>query len=221
MMKMKKMVNLGLALSVAGLMGLSGQAVQAAVSIAPALSIASTDAVAPALGQASPSFTFTFDTEFDLAGFELTVAFDPSMVTFNAAASTLSVGPVTETLPTVLFGLSQTSGGDFLFSPGPGGFGTAVGAPGAFTITGLYQSQSTVVPAGSSFVMTSVFNLLPAFAAGSSTQVRAFGYAFDPSFQQENFDLTATVTAVPEPETWLMLLGGLGLLAQRVRRRKQ
>ena len=66
--------------------------------------------------------------------------------------------------------------------------------------------------------LTGVFDLLPGFDTGS-TPVRVFGNASDQFFAFEEFDMTASVSAVPEPETWLMLIGGLGLIASRVRRR--
>lgn len=215
--------NLGAALSLAAVFGLTGQVAQAAMSaIDPVITVAAVNAVATPDLQASPSFVFNFNTDFDLAGFEVTFSFDPGKLSFNAAASTLTVGSDSFTLPSVLAMMEAASTApgsepDFLYSPDAADFGTAMGGSGLFTFTGVYQSQSYLIPAGSSVTMTGVFNLLPGFVAGS-TPVQVFGDALGTS-AFESFDVSANVSAVPEPETWLMLLAGVGVIASRVRRR--
>ncbi|MCB2008254.1 MAG: PEPxxWA-CTERM sorting domain-containing protein [Rhodoferax sp.] len=218
-MNKNKPWNLAAALSLVAVLGLSGTAAQAAVSIPePALSTSTVDAVSQPGSQALPSFVFNFDSNFDLIGFDITVQFDPTKLSFNAAASTLSFGASTVTLPAALMAM-QTALPDFIFSPGAGDFGTAINT-GEFSFNGAYFAPTSFfpVPAGSSVTLTGVFDLLPGFDTGS-TPVRVFGNASDQFFAFEEFDMTASVSAVPEPETWLMLIGGLGLIASRVRRR--
>ena len=218
-MNKNKPWNLAAALSLVAVLGLSGTAAQAAVSIPePALSTSTVDAVSQPGSQALPSFVFNFASNFDLIGFDITVQFDPTKLSFNAAASTLSFGASTVTLPAALMAM-QTALPDFIFSPGAGDFGTAINT-GEFSFNGAYFAPTSFfpVPAGSSVTMTGVFDLLPGFDTGS-TPVRVFGNASDQFFAFEEFDMTASVSAVPEPETWLMLIGGLGLIASRVRRR--
>lgn len=223
MMTMKKSGwNLGGTLSLAAVLSFSGQIAQAAVD--PTILVSAVSAAALPLGEASPSFVFNFSKDFDIAGFEVTFEYDSAKLSFNAAASTLTVEGSALTLPTTLALMQAASvvpdsDPDFIYSPGPGFFGSAIDT-GLFTFTGTYVSQSYLISAGDSVTMTGVFNLRPGFVSGD-TPVRVFGQAIDPGLNGESFNVTATVTAVPEPETWLMLLGGLGLLAARVRRRNR
>lgn len=223
MMTMKKSGwNLGGTLSLVAVLGFSGQIAQAAVDVEPIIVVSTVSAAALPLGEASPSFVFAFSKDFDIAGFEVTFEYDSAKLSFNAGASTLTVDRSTFTLPTALAMMQAASvvpdlGPDFIYSPDPGDFGSVIGT-GSFAFNGTYLSESFLIPAGNSVTMTGVFNLLPGFVAGD-TPVRVFGQAIDPGLNGESFNVTATVTAVPEPETWLMLLGGLGLLAARVRRR--
>jgi hypothetical protein len=206
------------ALCFAALAGLSGQSALAQSST-PQLTTTFTNAAAPEGSQAFPSFQFTFDTAFDLSAFELTVKFDKDKLTFNAAASTLSFGVGTpQPISVVLAGLNAANS-RFLTSPSAGDFSSA-DTSGMFAFGGAYVSpfDSTMIPAGSTVVMTTVFSLNSGFKAGESTSVQVVGFALDPAFQEVNFDPIATVSAVPEPETWMLLLGGLGLIASRVRR---
>lgn len=213
------------AAALAAVVCVAAQSAQASTTPAgaPVIATSAVHAQAQPLGQALPSFVFNFDADFDLIGFMVSFKYDETKLSFNAAASTLSVGGSTAPLSTVLAQLQAAStipgpGPDFLYSPdGPGDFGSAIGS-GLFTFTGVYQTQSYLIPAGSSVTMTGVFDLLQGFDAGT-TPVQVYGEAFDVAFNNGAFDVTANVSAVPEPETWLMLLGGLGLLASRVRRR--
>lgn len=209
--------HLGAALSlVAMLVGLSAPAVHASVSASQPEAVVSTAIAASPVhaaalpgGTAMPSFVFDFGADFDLIGFDVLIEFDPTKLSFNAAASTLTSGGNTMTVPNTLMAM-QLASPDFLYS-------TEIN-PGAFTFNGTYLANSVLIPAGSSVTLTGVFDLLPGFVSGS-TPVRVVGFAANTAFEEAPFDVTANVTAVPEPETWLMLLGGLGLVAARVRRR--
>jgi len=205
------------------LMGLSSPMAHAGLGMpaeSPTLTTSATGAIAPVSGQAFPSFTFTFDGDYDLIAFDVTIQFDPALMSFNAAASTLALGSDSATLPTVLNGLKAASFDgtdfDFNYSTSSGGFGTA-DTSGAFNFSGGYLFQSLLIPAGNSVTLTAVFNLT-GLAAGQGSQVRVFGETLNSEFQLQPFDVAASVTAVPEPETWMLLLGGLGLIASRVRR---
>lgn len=166
--------HLGAALSLAAVVSLTAPAAHAAVSLPePAVSTAivatAVDAGAVPLGQAMPSFVFDFTSDFDLFGFEVTIAFDPSKLSFNAAASTLTAGGNTMTLPNTLMAM-QLASPDFIHSPDVASFGTAINT-GSFSFDGVYLANSVLIPAGSTVTMTGVFNLLPGFATGS-TQCR-------------------------------------------------
>ncbi len=214
MMNNKNYWNLGATLSLAAVLTLTGQAALAAVSgsVVNAGSLPG--------GQASPAFVFSFDSGFDLAGFEVKFTFNPAKLSFDAAASTLAVaGGITmpaTTIPLVLTAM-QSASSDFFYS-GQSADYDVDGFNFSFNGTYLNPANFSPIPGGTTVTLTGVFNLLPGFDSGSAS-VRVFGEAIDPAFNSEPFDVTATVSAVPEPETWLMVIGGLGLIASRVRRR--
>jgi len=140
-------------------------------------------------------------------------------VVFSAVVAGRALRHATGPIADVMEAASKVPGPgpDFFYSPGQGGFTSAI-TSGTFTFTGTYLTQSYPLPAGSSVTLTGVFQAQPGFAAGS-TLVHVSGQALDASFTGQSFAATAAVAAVPEPEAWLMLLGGLGLVAARVRRR--
>ncbi len=226
MMEMKKScLNLGAIVSLVAGLGLTGQVAHADPDVPdPVISASAVNATATLSNQAFPYFVLNFNTDFDLAGFEVTVEYAPTKLSFSAASTRLTIGSDTFKLPEVLAMMEAASvipgsDPDFIYSPGQADFGSDIHT-GSFSFNGTYLGEPYLVPAGTSVVMMGVFNLQPGFDAGD-TQVRVFGMAIDPSLNGENFDVTATVAAVPEPETWLMLLGGLGLIAARVRRRNR
>lgn len=166
--------------------------------------------------QGMPTMAFTFHAPMELAGFTLNLDYDASLMTFNAGASTVSSGPNVATLAETFAALQGASTlGDFILFPPTSG-------PGAYSVSAFYLTgHFPVVPVPQTVVFNAVFDLLPAFTAGTQGNVTFSGSLEDTGFASHPFSAVATVTAVPEPETWLMLLGGLGLLANRVRRRKQ
>lgn len=216
--------KLGIAFALAAALGMTGQAAQASVFFAPVISTSVINATSPPGGQASPLFVFTFGSDFDLAGFDIKFKFDSTKLSFDYGTSTLAVsgGLVTMPatfIPVVLQGMQSVSPD----------FESSASAPASvddagfnFRIVGAYIDPANFVPTaeGTTITMTGVFNMLPGFDSGA-TEVRVFGSADGVDFTSEGFNVSASVTAVPEPETWLMLLGGLGLIATRVRRRSQ
>lgn len=170
--------------------------------------------VAPVGGQAMPTMSFTFDAPFALTGFSLNLDYVPEQMTFNAGASTLSSGGNVATLLEALTELQGASTPDDFFGIPP------TDNPGAYSLSAFYFAGHYPV-AAQTVVFTAVFDLLPAFTAGTHSDVTFSGSLENTAFESHPFGGVATVTAVPEPETWLMLIGGLGLLAHRVRRRRQ
>ena len=217
--------KLGAAFALAAALGLTGQIAQAGLSVPlPAVSAISASAIDVELqpgSEALPSFVFTFDANYDLAGFDVSIEFDSTKLSFNAAASKFTTSAGTSTLAEAFSALKNGSC-NFLGTPDLVSFPTE-DKSGLFSFGGAFLDPMYSLPiaAGSSITLTGVFNMLPGFKSGSAL-VRVYGNAGDAVFNSlDEFDVTAAVSAVPEPETWLMLLGGLGLVASRVRRHKR
>lgn len=168
------------------------------------------DASALPGGKAMPVLNFEFDAEYEFTTLTLWVNYDPTLMTLNVADSTWFMdGEEYE-----LDGQLLSSIFDF-YVPNDD--------TGSYSLSAGFFTGHLPIPAGS-ITIKGVFDLEPGFLAGMSTDVSISGFMtstaadLDPS-QMDEFGLTATVTAVPEPETWLMLLSGLGLVvAQRMRR---
>lgn len=181
---------------------------------APVVNIVAADAAGPALGQAAPTLTFSFVEDYAFTSLFLQVDHDPLKLSFNDALSSAVFQPFG--LPSfTLDDLVTLSGGDFSYFEDSS-------VSGSYSLVASFASLSQVLPAGSSLVLTGVFDLV-GLAVGESTPVAMTGILtstvadIDPTAVND-FAVSAAVTAVPEPETWLMLLAGLGLLASRMRR---
>lgn len=150
--------------------------------------------------------TLTLDiTGFNLDVLDLDLAFDSAALSFLPSAST-----VTYNGHTVAF--TDLPG----FSPGVPGIGG----------DGLWHERYVsfslfAVPVSGPLVLTGAFKIADAAMPGAY-QIVASGYVTtDPVYEQRDFSGIAPlhVSAVPEPETWLLWLGGIGLLAARRTRR--
>lgn len=214
---------MGILKNVAGLLALAAvlvtgplaHAVTAAPAVAPVVHVSATDASGPVPGQASPTLTFSFVEPYDFTSLFLKIDYDPLKLSFNDALSSAVFHP--SALPAfTLDDLVAASDGDFSYS-------SDETVAGSYTLTAFFANQSHVLPAGSSLVLTGVFDLV-GLPIGQSTPVAMSGILTstvadsDPGAVND-FAVGASVTAVPEPETWLMLLGGLAVLASRMRRR--
>lgn len=170
-------------------------------------------------GKAKPALNFEFDDVYDdvyeFTTLTLWVDYDPTLMTLKVAESTWSMGGPEYGLYEFLDGLALSSDSDFSYIDNDD--------PGSYSLSAGFITGNLPIPAGS-MTIKGVFDLKPGFLADMSTDVVIYGTLtstaadVDP-FLGDDFDVTATVTAVPEPETWLMLLSGLGLVvAQRMRR---
>lgn len=214
---------MGILRNIAGLVALTAalvtsplaHAVSGVPAVAPVVNVSATDASGPVPGKASPTLTFAFVEPYGFTSLFLQIDYDQSKLSFDNLLSSAVFHPTA--LPAfTLDDLVTLSGGDFSYD-------SDASVAGSYTLTAFFATQSYVLPAGSSLVLTGVFDLV-GLPMGQSTQVDMSGVLTSTVADIEptavnNFAVSAAVTAVPEPETWLMLLGGLGVLASRMRRR--
>jgi hypothetical protein len=198
-----------------------------AAGLASAASIDSSGAGASALrgAPASPTFTVNFGTAsspYDLVALNFDLTYDSAVLTFNPDASTITYnGASTVGINTVLNQLAPDSGSVCA------GNSCSSSVPGIFTV-GWFTLGSVALNAP--VTLTAAFIVSPGAAIGSSSTVSLTGTSganvpvstdFPFGVRDDNYLASAaiTVTAVPEPEGWLMLLAGLGLIATLGRRR--
>jgi hypothetical protein len=174
---------------------------------------------------ASPTFTVNFGTPsspYDLVALNFDLAYDSAVLTFNPDASTITYNGASRVgINTVLKQLAPDSGTVCA------GNSCSSSVPGTFTV-GWFTLGSVALNAP--VTLTAAFIVSPGAAVGSSSTVTLTGTSganvpvstdFPFGVRDDNYLASAaiTVTAVPEPEGWLMLLAGLGLIATLGRRR--
>jgi hypothetical protein len=206
-----------------GLLGLGSSLSHAAFELPPepsavAASLTPSVLVTPGPGAtATTSLTFQFLADYDFNAITLVVDYDAGLLQFNRGASTVSLfAPAASTPSNVAFLPAAVA----LFEPDPDRENNNLDAGtyvlNAFLLTGV------PLPQGSKLVLNGVFDVTGSFGASTSTQVTISGSlggrASDPFTEDVFPSMQTTVSAVPEPETWMLLLGGLGLIASRVRR---
>ncbi len=162
---------------------------------------------------------------FNLDGFYLNVVTGATGTTGTSTAGwDLNPYFVGSTTANPGFRFFTPTGGGFVGAAGvatPLGAGAVIGATSTF-ITGVVNGQQSVAPTINNFGFrflneaTGVTNygyvtiqqLSSPVAAGS---IRVLGYAYE--------DTGAAISVVPEPSTWLMMLGGVAALGAFARRR--
>lgn len=186
--------------AVAGLcMGFSGAAF--AVAGPPPVDLTITNASGLPGSLVSPTISFDIGG-FLYEAFDLSFSYKASALTFKPLLSTVSFNSATGPL----------TGLPAYFSPVASVVGdVATVSVSSFSLLGI--------PMNSPLLLTAVFEIKPAAPAGPYG-VSATGFvSTDPMGEERTFSGIATVTAVPEPEIWLLMLGGLGLVAWKKRSR--
>lgn len=163
------------------------------------------------LGQtAMTSLTLAIDTAFVATAGSFSLSYDPAQLLFQPGLSTIDGGALSGLLA--------------LFQPGSISYSAA---PGAFSLSGTLAAPQDISNRSVQFGLA--FQGLQVSAPGHPHPV-----AFSLSLTDDNGDLWSaatglptlsgqlpvTVTAVPEPASYAMLLGGLGLLGAAARRRR-
>lgn len=200
-------------LCIASMIGLVSQA-QAAVSVTH-----TGNAVGAPGGQFTPEISINFDAPYEMLYMNLVVDYDPAQLALDITGSHINFGGFDYTYGNFIAALNAekaATSNDFYFNE--------QNVEGTYALQAGYSLGGPSILTGS-IVLKPVFNLKPGFISGSATVTISKLQFDDANF---NSDILAdssqpldyppidmTVTAVPEPETWLMLLGGLGLLAVR------
>lgn len=203
----------------AGVLGLAAGAAQAAMA-PDVLVLGATNGSAAPGGTAFTSFTIGFSGTYEFTGVATTIEFNPALLSFNPLLSKVSVLGVERSLPdfaALLYDMQEADGSTFVAYGGEAPPGTLYFGAG-FVFTGSMSLTGDIV-------VTTAFDLSPSFAIGSQTAVEVTQFdiadlnnGIVPLASAEN-PVLMTVTAVPEPESWLMLLAGMGLLGAVARRR--
>jgi len=175
----------------------------------------STDASAAPGSFAYPTFTLffaefpAFTAPYDLVALDFDINYDAAQLTFNPHLSSITYnGNPIVGINAALGQLASDSGSVCA------GNVCSIAAPGRFTV-----AWSTLSNAGlnTPVVLTAAFQVLPGATGDIIQLVGTSGR--DGQLLLDSFDQGAVVTAVPEPEGWLMMLAGVGLIATLGRRR--
>ncbi len=175
----------------------------------------STDASAPPGSFAYPTFTLffaqapAFTAPYDLIALNFDLNYDAAQLTFNPNLSSITYnGNTIVGINAVLGQLASDSGTEC------GGNPCSSEAAGQFSVAWNTLSFARL---NTPVVMTAAFQVLP---GATSDIIELVGTsARDGQLDLDTFSQGATVTAVPEPEGWLMMLAGVGLIATLGRRR--
>lgn len=163
-------------------------------------------------GLAFVDVVFSFPDPFALAGANLYIDYDAAAMVFVPASSRVVVGAVEQNFQALIDALDTDAFG----------LGSAIvpdpGVPGQYSVLPSFLPGAGVpLPVlEGSLRLQAAFQLLS--SAGGTVAVHGDLFAAD--FTAVPFDVSATVTAVPEPHTWAMLLGGVALIAGVAVRRR-
>lgn len=188
---------------------------------APSVTVAGvTHGAAAPGGVATTSFTLSFTGPYEFIGVAMDLTYDPAALTFNPAQSSVSVFGTSYTLPTflgLLEGIKTAPGSDFDYYGGQS-------SPGELFFGAGYLFTGSM-PLEGDIVVTTAFNIAPSVLVGTQSHVLIHQLQIADvesgivPLASSTTPITMTVSAVPEPESWLMMLAGVGLLGAVARRR--
>jgi len=181
----------------------------------------STDGVAAPGGTAFTSFTIAFAGNYEFIGLGMTMTYDPALLSLNLGQSSVSVLGQPYSMPAFLAQLAMMQA-----APATG-FEVYAGetSPGDLFFEAGYTSPAGSTTLSGEIVVTTAFDLAPSFAVGNQSTVKIRYLEFADvnlvfsRLASTELPVEMTVSAVPEPESWLMLLAGMGLLGAVARRR--
>ncbi len=158
-------------------------------------------------GQVTATWTFDAGVDYPFTGANFWMEYDPASMDLVAGGAKVEAGGTEYDLWDVLDDLS-TMGAGVLTNVSPGMV--------AFSVYLPVSPVPVVIPVSGPVTLSATFELSNTFTGPALIR---FGGALAGEADESLFDGSIQVTTVPEPETWLMWLGGLGLLALgRIRR---
>lgn len=175
----------------------------------PSVSAQAGNASAGVGGTAVVDIDFDFFGGYPLLSLDLNVVYDPLMLTWNQAGSSVTVLGATQSLDAFLAALGASTGPldpSVVVNDAPGSLSFSATVPAAPPVTGRLSLHAA-------------FQMLPGLGLGQATGLTVTGMVVEDSLGQDTpFSLTPSVSAVPEPAgAWLMAAGlaGLAGLARR------
>lgn len=177
---------------------------------AQTIAVTAQNASAAASGMAIVDIQFAFDGPYRLLAVDMSVDYDASLLSWDQAATTLSILGTTDTLDNVLADVNTNMIATTTLFSSPGSFALAAVPFNAPPLAGM-------------LTLHAAFHLLPSMTPGASAAVLVSGNISEDTTGIETvFSTSATVSAVPEVSAgWLLAAGlaGLAALAQRRTRR--
>lgn len=129
--------------------------------------------------------------------------------------SALTAGGISQTFDTIA---GQTYSVDFLLAGNPvGGAGTKTVSVAATGNAALEYGFNT---AGTSTGDMGWISQIYTFTAASDSTTLSFASLNDNPYGPALDNVAVSITAVPEPAVWAMMVGGLGLVGMQMRRRR-
>lgn len=175
-----------------------------------ATGISTMDASGRPSSSATPSFTLDFGASQALNNISFSWEYDADHLSFNKGLSTVDYGGQTRSLSSFIDFLKQEFGGS------PQYFSTEAGSVGATNkIFDYTLFADAPINVSGPMVFNLAFDLGGTTAIGQDLTVKIAGNLVDPDWNEFPYEGQAVIHAVPEPEVWLLWLGGLGLLAWR------
>lgn len=159
-----------------------------------------------------PDVTFDFGAGFNLFSSDIRISYDPSRLDFRMAESTVSYDGYTLSFDDFLSAVSQYSPLPPVYSTGVDGTGQEYHAWSVISYPGL--------PMAGAMVLHGAFEVL---AGGTSTVTIAGELAelVSPNLLTTPYSTDVQITAVPEPEVWVLWAMGLAVLGSRVMRQRK
>lgn len=147
------------------------------------------------------TMNFDIGTDYPFTSFDIAVDYEPQKLSFDEGMSTVNVGANTYGLSAFLSLLAANSD-YFLVNPDPG---NGMFSLSAFALTPVNVTGPVEIKVA--------LRLAQDFTLGASV-VNYYG-SISGDLDEDLISGNFSVSAVPEPQVWMLWLGGLGLLAMR------